>query len=189
MGSNASALPGTGGWYRTRTCPRCGSELYADMDVCYGCLYDFGREAARPGLPASVPVMGPGETMPLAAGVPAEGLTEEVGMLVRTASVDVWVAVPEEGLVVGRAPECDVVLHSLAVSRAHLRVTPTSDGMEARDLGSTNPARYRGREVRDCVIVAYGDSIDVCGCVLTMTGQRARGGGDGAGLWYADETL
>lgn len=28
----------------TKTCPRCGEELFADMDVCYGCLYDFWRE-------------------------------------------------------------------------------------------------------------------------------------------------
>lgn len=163
------------GAYRTRVCPRCGSELYADMDVCYGCLYDFGREAERAERPLPPLAAGPDETMPLLAAGPAEDLTEDVGMLVRTASVDAWVAVPEEGLVVGRASGCDVVLHSLAVSRAHLRVTPTSDGMDVRDLGATNPARYRGREVRDCVVVPYGDSVDVCGCVLTMTGPRARG--------------
>lgn len=27
-----------------KTCPRCGQELLQDMDVCYGCLYDFTRE-------------------------------------------------------------------------------------------------------------------------------------------------
>lgn len=26
-----------------KTCPRCGAKLFADMDVCYGCLYDFAR--------------------------------------------------------------------------------------------------------------------------------------------------
>ena len=24
-------------------CPRCGAELFEDMDVCYGCLYDFTK--------------------------------------------------------------------------------------------------------------------------------------------------
>lgn len=24
-----------------KTCPRCGARLFEDMDVCYGCLYDF----------------------------------------------------------------------------------------------------------------------------------------------------
>ncbi len=27
----------------TKTCPRCGAVVFADMDVCYGCLYDFTR--------------------------------------------------------------------------------------------------------------------------------------------------
>ncbi len=29
--------------YETKLCPRCGAELYADMSICYGCLYDFTR--------------------------------------------------------------------------------------------------------------------------------------------------
>lgn len=28
----------------TKVCPRCGEELFADMDRCYGCLYDFSLE-------------------------------------------------------------------------------------------------------------------------------------------------
>ena len=24
-----------------KICPRCGARLFADMDVCYGCLFDF----------------------------------------------------------------------------------------------------------------------------------------------------
>lgn len=31
-----------------KTCPRCGAKLFADMDVCYGCLYDFATEHERP---------------------------------------------------------------------------------------------------------------------------------------------
>lgn len=27
--------------YATKVCPRCGEELFADMCVCYGCLYEF----------------------------------------------------------------------------------------------------------------------------------------------------
>lgn len=32
--------------YGTKTCPRCGQMLFADMSVCYGCLYDFRRSEA-----------------------------------------------------------------------------------------------------------------------------------------------
>lgn len=27
-----------------KVCPRCGSKVFEDMDVCYGCLYDFSRD-------------------------------------------------------------------------------------------------------------------------------------------------
>lgn len=30
-----------------KTCPRCGAQLFADMDVCYGCLYDFSKHAPQ----------------------------------------------------------------------------------------------------------------------------------------------
>lgn len=30
---------------QTKTCPRCGELLFADMDVCFGCLYDFARDS------------------------------------------------------------------------------------------------------------------------------------------------
>ena len=29
---------------QTKRCPHCGALLFADMEVCYGCLYDFGKE-------------------------------------------------------------------------------------------------------------------------------------------------
>lgn len=36
--------------YATKVCPRCGEELFADMHVCYGCLYEFppGRDVTAP---------------------------------------------------------------------------------------------------------------------------------------------
>ncbi|MDM8270353.1 FHA domain-containing protein [Thermophilibacter provencensis] len=160
------------GCFETKVCPRCGAELYADMNVCYGCLYDFSRDAPRPPrAPLSLLVGedGPEDTVNLAAAA-GEPLTERVGMMMRTSSVDVWIAVSDEGVSIGRAPENDVVLHSPAISGRHLSIVPTPDGMEVSDLDSTNPARYHGREVRGRVIVSYGDTIDVCGCILTMTG-------------------
>lgn len=161
--------------YQTKVCPRCGARLYADMDICYGCLYDFTRDASGPEGPA-LPLGRLGkdadETLDLGAGSAGDA-GGEVGMLVRTPSVDVWVGVPPQGVSVGRGPGNDVVLHSRAVSRGHLRLVPTPDGMEVRDLGATNPARYQGRDLRGTLVVPYGDTIDVCGCVLTMTGPGA----------------
>lgn len=35
-----------GGGGGTKVCPRCGASLFSDMDVCYGCLYDFTKDHA-----------------------------------------------------------------------------------------------------------------------------------------------
>ena len=140
------------GSYETKMCPRCGAELYADMSVCYGCLYDFTRDVGHaPGaLPSPVgaapssDALG-GDTEDLSAAVSlARRRGREVGVVVRTASVDLWAPVPGGGTSVGRDPSNDVVLHSLAVSRRHLRMVPTPDGMEVEDLGSRTPPRIGG---------------------------------------------
>ena len=44
--------------YATKVCPRCGARLYEDMNICYGCLYDFSRDAVPPEEPAG---SGPGD--------------------------------------------------------------------------------------------------------------------------------
>ena len=160
--------------YETKLCPRCGAELYADMSICYGCLYDFTRgtpEGAGPGRGAGAPA---GDTAELLAAGPVECVgTAEPGMFVMTPLASLWTPVAPGGSSLGRDPSNDVVLHSPAVSRRHLRLLPTPDGMEVADLGSTNPATYRGREVAGRVVVPYGDAIDVCGCRLVMTGPPA----------------
>lgn len=49
---------GNGVLYQTKRCPVCDEELFADMDVCYGCLYDFSREP-RPIVMDDVPPFDP----------------------------------------------------------------------------------------------------------------------------------
>ena len=41
--------------YATKVCPRCGEELFADMRVCYGCLYECpsARDVPAPAGPAA----------------------------------------------------------------------------------------------------------------------------------------
>ncbi len=52
----SASLEASGPTGRTKVCPRCGAEVFADMDVCYGCLYDFTR--ANLDYPGSGSVMG-----------------------------------------------------------------------------------------------------------------------------------
>ena len=48
---------------------------------------------------------------------------------------------------IGRHPECDVLLDSLRVSRRHCIITAESDAVVVRDLGSTNGTWVNGRRV------------------------------------------
>ena len=150
--------------FEVKRCPRCGAELYADMGVCYGCLYDFDRDASRR-------AVGTGEAADLSL-TPRLALrhADETGVVARSPELELWAPVGERGILVGRGEECDVVLHSRAASVRHVRLVPTSDGMEVTDLGATNRATYRGRAIDRSVVVPYGEAIDVCGCVITMTG-------------------
>ena len=213
----------------TKVCPRCGERLFADMDVCYGCLYDFRRKPRRQLLPAlpqidaiegdgarragdglGMTVAGTGAGLVGADAAPPEPeatnaapdardeapspgaepmgeasrqspeatgelVSRSLGVRVRTASVDVCVPLPRDGLVVGRATDCDIVLHAGAVSRRHLSITPTLVGAIATDLGATNPALVRGSRISGSVALGPGDVIDVCGSELCIV-DRVRDG-------------
>ena len=87
---------------------------------------------------------------------------------VKAAGVDVLVPLGDAGISVGRGSGNTVVLHDKSVSRRHLRIAPAKGGAEVRDLGSTNPARYLGRPLRQSVLVGWGEEVELGGAVLAM---------------------
>ena len=135
--------------YAIKVCPRCGEELFADMHVCYGCLYEFppagdAASAASPSTPRddgptsdtealALPGLVEDEPFLWDAGLPpaescweddtldlsgvsraaiasptpsqeAHSSSREVLCWVRTPSMEVRLPIPNEGLVIGRAP-------------------------------------------------------------------------------------
>jgi hypothetical protein len=70
------------------------------------------------------------------------------------------VAVGSEALVIGRLPECDVVLPDSNVSRRHAELRRKGDGVFVTDLGSTNGTRVNGTPVRE-QLLASGDEVSV----------------------------
>ena len=64
-------------------------------------------------------------------------------------------------LILGRDPGCDVVMDAPMVSASHLQVTPTEDGLEVLDLGSTNGTFLgsRRRRLNGTARVARGDVL------------------------------
>ncbi len=70
------------------------------------------------------------------------------------------VALGAQPLVIGRLPECDVVLNDSNVSRRHAELRRSSDGVFLTDLGSTNGTRVNGAPVREQILVS-GDEVSV----------------------------
>jgi Protein of unknown function (DUF3662)/FHA domain len=70
------------------------------------------------------------------------------------------VSVGSEPVVIGRLPECNVVLSDSNVSRRHAEFRRKEDGVFVTDLGSTNGTRVNGIPVRE-QLLASGDEISV----------------------------
>lgn len=77
------------------------------------------------------------------------------------------VAIGEDPVVIGRLPECDVVLGDANVSRRHAEIRRTEEGMVVTDLGSTNGTRVNGSPVREQVLES-GDEITLGSTTLVF---------------------
>jgi len=64
------------------------------------------------------------------------------------------------GLLLGRSAECDVVLADARVSRHHLLLRPTDDGVEVTVLGRT-PVQVNGASVAASATLHDGDTISL----------------------------
>jgi hypothetical protein len=65
-----------------------------------------------------------------------------------------------EPLVIGRLPECDVVLADSNVSRRHAELRQKDEGVFVIDLGSTNGTKVNGTRVRE-QLLSSGDEVSV----------------------------
>ena len=70
------------------------------------------------------------------------------------------VQIGSEPLVIGRLPECGVVLADSNVSRRHAELRRSGDSVVLTDLGSTNGTRVNGAPIRERVLVS-GDEVSV----------------------------
>jgi hypothetical protein len=70
------------------------------------------------------------------------------------------VQIGAEPLVIGRLPECGVVLADSNVSRRHAELRRAGDNVVLTDLGSTNGTRVNGAPVRERILVS-GDEVSV----------------------------
>ncbi len=69
---------------------------------------------------------------------------------------------PLEGtILIGRDPECNVVISDRQVSRFHARINLTPDGVVLEDLGSKNGSCLNGAQVNEPAFLQDGDLIQI----------------------------
>ena len=181
----------------TKICPRCGAILFKDMDICYGCLYDFNAALNKTFL-ATNGYLGDNEQTPTsresdytydAAARSMTNNTQESALSgsaddtidlseaclcgsaeirIISAALEISCEVPIEGITVGRESDNDVILRDRTVSRHHLRILPDTSGVVALNQGATNPANINGVPILESVHVVPGGIIDICGTQLEV---------------------
>jgi len=77
-------------------------------------------------------------------------------------------ALSREEFLIGRAPECDVVIADRQVSRHHAHLIRTDKGYVLEDLGSKNGTHLNGAQIDGPVILQDGDVIQVALAISLM---------------------
>lgn len=67
----------------------------------------------------------------------------------------------QNSLILGREPDCDIVIADRQVSRHHARITLNKDGAILEDLGSKNGTHNNGVKIEDTVRLEDGDVIQI----------------------------
>ena len=75
--------------------------------------------------------------------------------------------------IIGRQPDCQVVLDSRQVSRKHARLFRAGAAWFVADLGSTGGTRLNGAPVTDPTAFAVGDALEIGGWTLRLSEQES----------------
>jgi serine phosphatase RsbU (regulator of sigma subunit) len=81
------------------------------------------------------------------------------------------IAIPGNRAVLGRHPECDIVLDAAAVSRQHAQILQEGDDFYIEDLHSRNGTFVNGRLVQGKWLLADGDRLKICDLLFTFYRQ------------------
>lgn len=77
----------------------------------------------------------------------------------------------EEDCVIGRHPDCHLVIDQGAVSRQHAQITFEEDGYFIEDLKSRNKTYRNGALLRGKHRLRHGDFIEICGIEISYHGN------------------
>ena len=78
-----------------------------------------------------------------------------------------WVIAPGRPVILGRAPECDLVVLDDTISRRHAQLNAYEAGIEVRDLGSSNGTLLNGAEI-EVALAGEGDTLTFGAAAFTL---------------------
>ena len=81
------------------------------------------------------------------------------------------IAISGDRAVLGRHPECDIVLDAAAVSRQHAQILQEGEDFYIEDLHSRNGTFVNGRLVHGKLLLADGDRLKICDLLFTFYRQ------------------
>ncbi len=64
-------------------------------------------------------------------------------------------------MIIGREPDCDIVIPDRQISRHHARLRFEADGIHLEDLESKNGTFYNGQAISETVLLRDGDLIQI----------------------------
>src|SRR5580698_11620076 len=71
-------------------------------------------------------------------------------------------------VVLGRHPECDIVLDAAAVSRQHAQILTEGEDYFIEDLHSRNGTFVNGRSIEGRQLLQNGDRLKICDLTFTF---------------------
>lgn len=90
--------------------------------------------------------------------------TEELPVLIaQTGPLDGQRWTLQDTLVIGRDPDCDLVITTpdKQVSRSHAQLKSTEEGVFLEDLGSKNGTHHNGKKLEGAVLLEDGDTFQI----------------------------
>lgn len=105
----------------------------------------------------------------------------ELVVLTGLSEVPPWPLGPE-AFTVGRLSGCDWILRHASISRQHARFTPTLDGWQVEDLGSSNGTWLGGERLARPQVLSPGQALRLGDVVLLLRPQSLAAGSIPPGL-------
>jgi pSer/pThr/pTyr-binding forkhead associated (FHA) protein len=84
----------------------------------------------------------------------------------------------QDSVLIGRTPECDVILYDAGVSRRHCRIFSEGDGYIVEDMGSANGTKVNGAPVKT-QLLTDGDQLTLGPVVFNFAAVEAEGEAEG----------